>query len=122
MSGLSLFEACNSQEISKKALIQAVLQESCNGLPIGILSTPEIDQQLKPFAEAVNKTVTRIEHLIDMDTILEMLMQLLTNLRWTTVNRFIAEDDDILQRFSVKTTDEGICVYDEVLITDRYGM
>lgn len=120
--GLSLFEACNDQKSAQKSLAQAILLESCQGALIGTLTTPEIDEISKPFAETVNKTVTRIEHLLNTDMLLQMLMQLLTNFRWTTVNRVIGENEDVLQRFSSMTTDEGICVYDEILITDRYGV
>lgn len=88
----------------------------------GMFTTPEIESKLLIFTQKLNKTLTRLEHILDLDGLLTIVSELLTNIHWTTVNRIIADNNEILNRFSLKMSEEGICVYDEVLSTDNYGV
>ncbi|KAL0277367.1 UNVERIFIED_CONTAM: hypothetical protein PYX00_004684 [Menopon gallinae] len=121
--GLSLFDACSSTQMAHEAFAEAVVYESCqNTSNIGMLTTPEIESKLSVFTQKLNKTLTRLDHILDLEGLLTIVSELLTNIHWTTINRVIADSHEILNKFSSKMSEEGICVYDEVLSTDRYGV
>lgn len=83
----------------------------------GILTTFDVDNNPDLFKQVRNSTY-QVQHIADPETLIDITVQLLGNLQWTTVDFVFSDSDNILNMLSEKGTTEGINIGNELLIDD----
>lgn len=81
-----------------------------------------MDEALQPLASSLNESVGLVRSLLDSASLITMAGDLLREMSFTTIHRLIADSQPLLNQFSRKMAEEGICIYDQVLITDTHAM
>ncbi|KAK6621917.1 hypothetical protein RUM44_001724 [Polyplax serrata] len=118
--GLSMFESCERDVKQQSDLLEALWESSKvnnNTFNTGILTTFDVDNNPDLFKQVRNSTY-QVQHIADPETLIDITVQLLGNLQWTTVDFVFSDSDNILNMLSEKGTTEGINIGNELLIDD----
>lgn len=99
--------------------------ENClktGAIPLGIIATRDIGEELTPLANGLNQTITEISPVVSSSTLFTMIAELLREMSINTIHRVIGETGQILSEFGRKMAHDGICIYDQVVVTDTHAV